>query len=48
MFALDALLQRLIPLEGIIFWLYFANYLLALGFVVSEIYRSRTAQGSIA
>jgi cardiolipin synthase len=46
--AVDAWLSSLIPDRGIIYWLFFANYLLALGFVVSEIYRSRTAQGSIA
>ena len=46
--AIDAWLSNLIPDRGIIYWLFFANYLLALGFVVSEIYRSRTSQGSIA
>ena len=46
--ALDAWLSSLIPDRGIIYWLFFANYLLALGFAVSEIYRSRTSQGSIA
>ncbi len=46
--ALDAWLQSLIPYGGIIFWLYSVNYLIALGFVVSEIIHSRTSQGSIA
>lgn len=46
--ALDAWLSSLIPDRGIVYWLFFANYLLALGFVVSEIVHSRTSQGSIA
>jgi cardiolipin synthase len=46
--AIDAWLASLIPERGIIYWLFFANYLLALGFVVSEVYRSRTSQGAIA
>jgi cardiolipin synthase len=46
--ALDAWLTSLIPYEGVIFWLYAANYVLALGMVVSEIVHSRTSQGSIA
>ena len=46
--ALDAWLQSLIPYSGIIFWAYLANYLVAIGFAVSEIMRSRTSQGSIA
>jgi cardiolipin synthase len=46
--ALDAWLSSIIPDRGIIYWAFSANYVLALGFAVSEIYRSRTAQGSIA
>ena len=46
--ALDAWLSSVIPDRGIIYWIFFANYLLALGFVVSEIIHSRTSQGSIA
>ncbi|MEQ1770127.1 MAG: cardiolipin synthase [Devosia sp.] len=46
--ALDVWLQGLIPFQGIIFWLYLANYVIALGFVFSEIRHSRTSQGSIA
>jgi cardiolipin synthase len=46
--ALDSWLSSLIPDRGIIYWLFFANYLLAIGFAVSEIIHSRTSQGSIA
>jgi cardiolipin synthase A/B len=34
--------------RGILFWLYFANFLIAIGMVFSEIRHSRTSQGSIA
>lgn len=46
--ALDAWITSLIPDRGIIYWLFFANYVIALGLVVSEIIHSRTSQGSIA
>ncbi len=46
--ALDAWLTNLLPYEGIIYWVFFGNYLLALAMAVSEIIRSRTSQGSIA
>ncbi|MBI4923168.1 MAG: cardiolipin synthase [Devosia nanyangense] len=45
---MESWLADLIPDRGIIYWLYVANYLLALAFAVSEIFRSRTSQGSIA
>jgi len=48
MFFLDSWLAELIPHRGLLYWLYAANYLLALGFIISEIFRSRTPQGSIA
>jgi cardiolipin synthase len=48
MLTIESWLAQLIPDNGIIYWLYVANYLLALGFIVSEIFRSRTSQGSIA
>jgi cardiolipin synthase A/B len=48
MLTIESWLAELIPNRGIIYWLYVANYLLALGFIVSEIFRSRTSQGSIA
>ena len=44
--ALDAWLQSLIPYQGIVFWLYLANYLLALTFVVSEIVRGLKSPGA--
>lgn len=48
MLTLESWLADLIPDHGIIYWLYSANYLLAIGFAISEIFRSRTSQGSIA
>ena len=48
MLTIESWLAQLIPDHGIIYWLYVANYLLALGFIVSELFRSRTSQGSIA
>lgn len=48
MLLLENWLANLVPTNGIIHWLFFANYLLAFGFAASEILRSRTAQGSIA
>ena len=48
MLTLESWLVELIPYRGIVYWLFAANYLLAVGFVVSEIFRSRTSQGSIA
>ena len=48
MLTIESWLADLIPDRGIIYWLYVANYLLALVFAVSEIFRSRTSQGSIA
>ncbi|MEP7240652.1 MAG: cardiolipin synthase [Devosia sp.] len=48
MLTIESWLAELIPNKGIIYWLYVANYLVALGFIVSEILRSRTPQGSIA
>ena len=39
---------NLVPERGIFYWLYVANFIIALGMVLSEILRSRTAQGSIA
>ncbi|MDO8360320.1 MAG: cardiolipin synthase, partial [Devosia sp.] len=48
MLTIESWLADLIPDRGIIYWLYVANYLLALAFAVSEIFRSRTSQGSIA
>jgi cardiolipin synthase len=46
--ALDAWLTSLVPDRGIIYWMFLANYLIALVMVVSEIIHSRTSQGSIA
>ena len=46
--ALNAFLTNLIPYEGIVYWVFFGNYLLAAVMAVSEIVRSRTSQGSIA
>jgi len=46
--TLESWLADLIPDRGIFYWLYVANYLLALGMVISEIVHSRTSQGSIA
>jgi cardiolipin synthase len=48
MLSIEGWLIQLIPYRGIIYWLFAANYLLAIGFAVSEIFRSRTSQGSIA
>jgi cardiolipin synthase A/B len=48
MLTIESWLAQLIPDNGIIYWLYVANYLLALAFIVSELFRSRTSQGSIA
>lgn len=48
MLTIESRLADLIPDSGIIYWLYVANYLIALGFVFSEIRHSRTSQGSIA
>jgi cardiolipin synthase len=48
MLTLESWLADLIPDNGIIYWLYVANYFLALFFAISEIFRSRTSQGSIA
>jgi cardiolipin synthase len=45
--ALEWLLS-LVPDRGIFFWLYLANYVVAIGMMFSEIMRSRTSQGSIA
>lgn len=46
--TLETWILNLLPYRGIIFWVFSANYVLALIFVVSEIFRSRTSQGSIA
>lgn len=48
MLTIESWLVQLIPYRGIIYWLFAANYLLAIGFAISEIFRSRTSQGSIA
>lgn len=48
MLTLESWLVELIPYRGIVYWLFAANYILAIGFVISEIFRSRTYQGSIA
>jgi cardiolipin synthase len=48
MLTLETWLADLIPERGIIYYLFVANFLLAIGFAVSEIFRSRTSQGSIA
>ncbi|MEO6014494.1 MAG: cardiolipin synthase [Devosia sp.] len=48
MLALENWLADLVPQSGIVHWIFLANYLLALAFAVSEIFRSRTSQGSIA
>lgn len=48
MLTLETWLAELIPDRGIIYWLYLANYIVALGMVISEIVHSRTSQGSIA
>ena len=48
MLIVESWLAALIPNQGIIYWLYAANFVLAIGFAVSEIFRSRTSQGSIA
>jgi cardiolipin synthase len=37
-----------VPERGIFYWLYVANFVIALGMVFSEILHSRTSQGSIA
>src|SRR3982751_2343960 len=46
--TLETWILNLLPYRGILFWVFAANYVLALIFVVSEIFRSRTSQGSIA
>ena len=48
MFGSEGWLSQLIPDRPIFFVVYWANFLLALGFAFSEIGRSRTSQGSIA
>lgn len=48
MLIVESWLVHLLPYRGIIYWLFAANYLLAIVFAVSEIFRSRTSQGSIA
>jgi cardiolipin synthase len=48
MLIIESWLIQLIPYQGIVYWIFAANYLLAIGFAVSEIFRSRTSQGSIA
>ncbi|MEO8757317.1 MAG: cardiolipin synthase [Devosia sp.] len=48
MLTIETWLFQLLPYRGIIYWVVAANYLLAVGFSVSEIFRSRTSQGSIA
>ena len=48
MLTLESWLTQLIPNQGIVYWLYAANFALAIGFVYSEIIHSRTSQGSIA
>ena len=48
MLTIENWLVQLIPYRGIIYWCFAANYILAIGFAVSEIFRSRTSQGSIA
>jgi cardiolipin synthase len=45
--ALEWLLS-FVPERGIFYWLYIANFAIAIGMVVSEILHSRTSQGSIA
>ncbi len=48
MLTLESWLIQLIPYRGIVYWLFAANYVLAIGLAISEIFRSRTSQGSIA
>ena len=48
MLTIESWLIEMIPYRGIIYWLFAANYALAIGFAISEIFRSRTSQGSIA
>src|SRR5262245_32511443 len=48
MLTIESWLVAMIPYRGIIYWLFAANYLLAIAFAISEIFRSRTSQGSIA
>lgn len=48
MLTIENWLVELIPYRGIVYWLFAANYVLAIGFAISEIFRSRTSQGSIA
>ena len=48
MLRLESWLVELLPYRGILYWLFAANYVLAIGFVISEIFRSRPSQGSIA
>ena len=46
--TLETWILDLLPYRGIFYWVFAANYILALVCVVSEIFRSRTSQGSIA
>ena len=48
MLTIENWLVQLLPYRGIVYWVFAANYVLAIGFAVSEIFRSRTSQGSIA
>jgi cardiolipin synthase A/B len=48
MLTLENWLVDLLPYRGIIYWFFAANYALAIFFAISEIFRSRTSQGSIA
>ena len=48
MSSLESWIVSLVPYRGIIYWIFAANYLLAIAFAISEIFRSRTSQGSIA
>ncbi len=48
MLTLENWLVEMIPYRGIVYWCFAANYVLAIGFAISEIFRSRTSQGSIA
>ena len=48
MLTIETWLVNLLPYGGILYWVFAANYLLAISFAVSEIFRSRTSQGSIA
>ena len=48
MLTIESWLFQLLPYRGLVYWAVAANYVVALGFAVSEIFRSRTSQGSIA